>query len=424
MGRLTFCALAALALVLGGVASGQNSASGPGPLAKLEGGELVAEVADRAAWCQPDITFTIRAQDDKYFNFTELDAQGRPGQITLQRLLGILRVGLERNCTQANSVTFNGFVDDVFVYNGYAEKRGSNGEWILVELPVGLTQPPEASPAQTALAAPPATASPPPNPASVGECDRLAAHPDDPQRPKSIKGVEDDDLKAGPALAACEEAVAVEPSNSRLKYQLARALLGYDKPAEGLEMLTDAAELGSGAATAALGDITLYGLLDDNPDPATAKKLYEQAAGLGFKPARALAAAIEENPKEETGAQQAAEPQYHQPERVAQMLEGRALPGSGGDFMETIAYSTRFVAGIVHHCPNRGVNITPQQIMNTVFRRAGPAAGFFGLAAAGEGGYAGVQQQGMDDGYAMAFTAGCESAKILAAEQTLTKTMQ
>lgn len=423
MGNVAFFAgLLLPAFIFGSNASGQTTATGPGALAQLKGGELIAEVADRAAWCKRDITFTIRSQDAKYFDHTERDVQGRLGQITLQRLLGTIRVALEKSCPQAHSVTFNGFVDDVFIYRGYAEKNSAGGEWVLIELPVSLVKAPEPPPPPPKIAA--AQVAPFPDPASVGECDRLAAHPDDSQKPKNIKGVSDDDLKPGPALSACEKALTIEPDNSRVKFQLARALIAYNKPADGVEMLTEAAEQGSGAATAALGDITLYGLIDGNPDPEMAKKLYLQAENLGFKPAKALAAAIEANPNEDTAPQIAAEPQYHMPNRVKWMLEGKALPGQGGDFVDVLAYGSRFIAGIIHQCPDRGVSLTPQQILNTVHKRAGVAIGFLGMSALGEGAYSGTQQKGMDDGYALAMTAGCKSLQVQAAEETMRKTFQ
>ena len=217
--------------------------------------------------------------------------------------------------------------------------------------------------------------------------------------------------------------MAAMPDEPRLRFQLARALIGYDKVADGVESMTEAAELGSGAATAALGDITLFGLIDDTPDPVSAKKLYLQAASLGFKPAVALAAAIEANPQEDTSPQ-VAEPKYHHPDRASQMLRGEELPGSGGDFIATLAYSTRFIAGIVYACPKRGVELTPQQIFNSVYRRAGPAATFLGLSAVGEGAYATLQQEGMDDGNALAESSGCDSSRVAAAEQSLRKTIR
>jgi hypothetical protein len=62
---------------------------------------------------------------------------------------------------------------------------------------------------------------------SVTECDRLAAHPSDPD--KLTIGVTQQALLAAGAdraIAACEAAVAADPENPRLNYQLARSL-GY-----------------------------------------------------------------------------------------------------------------------------------------------------------------------------------------------------
>jgi TPR repeat protein len=58
-------------------------------------------------------------------------------------------------------------------------------------------------------------------------CDRLAAHPSDPD--KLTAGVSQPDLLAAGAdlaIAACQTAVAADPNNPRLNYQLARSL-GY-----------------------------------------------------------------------------------------------------------------------------------------------------------------------------------------------------
>jgi hypothetical protein len=62
---------------------------------------------------------------------------------------------------------------------------------------------------------------------TVTECDRLAAHPSDPD--KLTVGVPQPDMvRAGldRAIAACQAAVAADPKNPRLNYQLARSL-GY-----------------------------------------------------------------------------------------------------------------------------------------------------------------------------------------------------
>lgn len=59
---------------------------------------------------------------------------------------------------------------------------------------------------------------------TVTECDRLAAHPDDPA--KIAPGVPEGRVDLPRAIAACQAAVKADPTNPRLNYQLARAL-GY-----------------------------------------------------------------------------------------------------------------------------------------------------------------------------------------------------
>jgi hypothetical protein len=47
------------------------------------------------------------------------------------------------------------------------------------------------------------------------ECDRLAAHPSDPD--KVSEGVASQDVKLDQAIAACRQAVAADPENARLR---------------------------------------------------------------------------------------------------------------------------------------------------------------------------------------------------------------
>jgi hypothetical protein len=56
------------------------------------------------------------------------------------------------------------------------------------------------------------------------QCDRLAAHPDDPE--KVSPGVSQQAMDKDAAIAACKAAVSADPRNPRLNYQLARAM-GY-----------------------------------------------------------------------------------------------------------------------------------------------------------------------------------------------------
>jgi uncharacterized protein YhfF len=57
---------------------------------------------------------------------------------------------------------------------------------------------------------------------AVAECDRLAAHPEDPQR--VTPGVHQSRIDYPLAIAVCEKAIAAEPTNARSRYQLARVL--------------------------------------------------------------------------------------------------------------------------------------------------------------------------------------------------------
>ena len=56
----------------------------------------------------------------------------------------------------------------------------------------------------------------------VTECDRLASHGEDPFR--VAPGVSRANMDFPRAIAACEAAVAAEPANPRLRYQLGRVL--------------------------------------------------------------------------------------------------------------------------------------------------------------------------------------------------------
>jgi tetratricopeptide (TPR) repeat protein len=64
---------------------------------------------------------------------------------------------------------------------------------------------------------------------AITGCDRLAAHPDDPN--KVSPGFEKPDIDLPAAIAACELAVKRDPQNPRLRYQLGR-VYGYSGQGE------------------------------------------------------------------------------------------------------------------------------------------------------------------------------------------------
>lgn len=79
---------------------------------------------------------------------------------------------------------------------------------------------------------------------AITPCDRLAAHPSDPN--KLTPGVSQPDLLAAGAdlaIAACQAAVAADPENPRLNYQLARSL-GYSGRGDQAQAYRDKAVAG------------------------------------------------------------------------------------------------------------------------------------------------------------------------------------
>jgi TPR repeat protein len=108
----------------------------------------------------------------------------------------------------------------------------------------------------------------------VGECDRLAASPHDPQ--KVGPGVANADLQAEPAIAACRAAVAAEPKTPRLLYQFGRALDRAGQLPEAAEWYRRASDAGHAVARSSLGN--MYETGDGVPqDYAQAVALYRSA---------------------------------------------------------------------------------------------------------------------------------------------------
>jgi uncharacterized protein YhfF len=76
----------------------------------------------------------------------------------------------------------------------------------------------------------------------VAACDRLAAHPEDPQ--KVTPGLSAEQIDYPAATAACEAAVAAAPDNLRVRYQLARVLFYADQNERAVEQMRIAADGG------------------------------------------------------------------------------------------------------------------------------------------------------------------------------------
>ncbi|HEX6185144.1 MAG TPA: tetratricopeptide repeat protein [Pyrinomonadaceae bacterium] len=130
----------------------------------------------------------------------------------------------------------------------------------------------------------------PSGPAS--QCDRLAAHLNDPQA--RARGVGDEALDASAVIDACEAEAAAEPDEPRLSFQLARGYLKAGRVEDAIEQLVAAGKGGHGGALAYLGDLYLDGAAGLEPDPALAHTLYQRAAEAGFAPAKTMLAQFED----------------------------------------------------------------------------------------------------------------------------------
>ena len=109
-------------------------------------------------------------------------------------------------------------------------------------------------------------------------CDRIAAEPTDPDKPKDVKGAA--------AIAPSDVATAIKfcrtasASSRRAMYQLGRAYAANRQAAEALAAYRKAADKGSSAAMVELG--VMYGTGAGVPrDQAKARDLFERAANAG-----------------------------------------------------------------------------------------------------------------------------------------------
>lgn len=109
-------------------------------------------------------------------------------------------------------------------------------------------------------------------------CDRVAADPDDPDRPADIKGVATVALSdVSTAIKFCRNASA---SSRRAAYNLGRAQAAGGQTAEAIGSFRRAADKGSTTAMIELGVIYANGA-GVQKDEAQARKLFERAAQAG-----------------------------------------------------------------------------------------------------------------------------------------------
>lgn len=113
----------------------------------------------------------------------------------------------------------------------------------------------------------------------VTSCDRLAGNPYDPA--KAAKGTARAAMRLEDALGACSKAVAAEPGNPRLVYQLGRAQMAAGQWEDAARSLQKALDAGHGAAAAGLAEIYYRGA-GVKEDWAKATSLWRQAYESGM----------------------------------------------------------------------------------------------------------------------------------------------
>jgi len=122
------------------------------------------------------------------------------------------------------------------------------------------------------------------SPDAITKCDRLAAHPEDPDH--LGVGVSSKQVNLPKALAACERELQKQPNNGRIRYQYARVLAYSGKWAESAPEMKKAADAGHRQAQ------FVYGLFVDRGrdgvprDVCVAEQYWLKAARNGRQHAR------------------------------------------------------------------------------------------------------------------------------------------
>jgi hypothetical protein len=112
-------------------------------------------------------------------------------------------------------------------------------------------------------------------------CDRLAAHPEDPE--KVSPGVTQAAMDVPAAIAACQAGVAADPANPRLNYQLARAFGYAGRHADGAPSRQRAVMSGYPQSLFVVGFILVTGWGGTDTDPCTGGALIRLSADAGRK---------------------------------------------------------------------------------------------------------------------------------------------
>jgi len=120
--------------------------------------------------------------------------------------------------------------------------------------------------------------------AVITECDRLAAHPEDPQ--KVTPGVHQNDIDYPKAIAACEQALQANPRDPRARYQLARVLFYTNQNERAVAEMKLAADAGHIQAQYIFATFIARNRPFAPTDICLAEQYWRQAATAGRQAAR------------------------------------------------------------------------------------------------------------------------------------------
>jgi uncharacterized protein len=128
----------------------------------------------------------------------------------------------------------------------------------------------------------------------VTDCDRLAAHPSDEQRPHAVAGVFEHEIDIVAALRACNEAVREYPDVPRFVFEAGRIAHAQRDYAEALRYFEKATAMGSKIAITEIGNVYLNGE-GVVRDYARSRQLFEEADAKGDTLAIALMGLLYQN---------------------------------------------------------------------------------------------------------------------------------
>lgn len=118
----------------------------------------------------------------------------------------------------------------------------------------------------------------------MAECDRRAAYPDDPNR--AAPGVAREDIDLPTTIQACERAVAAEPANFRVRYQLARVLFYAGQNERAVATMHAAADGGYAQAQFVFGTFIDRGREGAPTDICLTEQYWRKSAAGGRQAAR------------------------------------------------------------------------------------------------------------------------------------------